>query len=128
MGGKVNRKDRSNNEFFYLIFKTEQQGEGMNEKQKEQREKALVRSSGRCFICGKPLSSGQMQYAHRIGNTEVNRKKYGSFFIDSTYNGKLVCSLGCNASVDVGKSKGKILDTLADILIKEMKDFKGEEE
>lgn len=98
----------------------------MTGEQRLQREQALERSCGVCFICGKPLKDGQMQYAHRIGNTEVNRKKYGSFFIDSTYNGELVCSLGCNASVDVGKSKGKILDTLADILLKEMRDFHGE--
>lgn len=98
----------------------------MTDRQRDQRQQALERSCGVCFICGKPLKDGQMQYAHRIGNTEVNRKKYGSFFIDSTYNGELVCSLGCNASVDVGKSKGKILDTLADILLKEMRDFHGE--
>ena len=98
----------------------------MTSEQRLQREQALERSCGVCFICGKPLKDGQMQYAHRIGNTEVNRKKYGSFFIDSTYNGELVCSLGCNASVDIGKSKGKILDTLADILLKEMRDFHGE--
>ena len=98
----------------------------MTEQQREQRQQAQGRSGGVCFICGKPLKDGQMQYAHRIGNTAVNRKKYGSFFIDSTYNGELVCSLGCNASLDVGKSKGKILDTLADILLKEMRDFHGE--
>jgi hypothetical protein len=99
----------------------------MNSNQRDQREKALCRSNGLCPVCGRPLAQGQMQYAHKIGNTEVNRKKYGSFFIDSTYNGELVCSLGCNSSVDVGKSKGTILDTLADILIKEMKDFHGGE-
>ena len=99
----------------------------MTDAQKEQREKALARSCGVCAVCGKPLVSGQMQYAHAIGNTEVNRKKYGSFFIDSTYNGELVCSLGCNASVDIGKSKGRILDKLADILLKEMQDFRGEQ-
>lgn len=98
----------------------------MTEKQVEQREQALERSNGFCAVCGKPLRSGQIQYAHKIGNTEVNRKKYGSFFIDSTYNGELVCSLSCNATVDIGKSQGKILDTLADILLKEMKDFRGE--
>lgn len=98
----------------------------MTEKQIEQRQKAYSRGCGVCAVCGKPLKDGQMQYAHAIGNTEVNRKKYGSFFIDSTYNGYLVCSLSCNASVDLGKSKGKILDKLADILIKEIKDFKGE--
>lgn len=99
----------------------------MTDKQIEQREKALERSCGFCAVCGKPLKSGQMQYAHKIGNTETNRKLYGSFFIDSTYNGELVCSLSCNATVDVGKSKGKILDTLADILLKEMADFRGGE-
>jgi hypothetical protein len=99
----------------------------MTDNQRDQREKALCRSNGLCPVCKKPLAQGQMQYAHKIGNTEVNRKKYGSFFIDSTYNGELVCSLGCNSSVDVGKSKGRILDTLADILIKEMKDFHGGE-
>ena len=100
----------------------------MTDAQIEQRQKAMGRSNGLCPVCGKPLISGQMQYAHAIGNTEVNRKKYGSFFIDSTYNGELVCSLGCNASVDVGKSKGKVLDTLADILLKEMRDFHGGEQ
>lgn len=100
----------------------------MTDAQTSQRLKAMGRSNGLCPVCGKPLISGQMQYAHAIGNTEVNRKKYGSFFIDSTYNGELVCSLECNASVDIGKSKGKILDKLADILIKEMKDFNGGEQ
>lgn len=98
----------------------------MNKTETEQREKALERSSGLCPVCGKPLRAGQIQYAHKIGNTQVNRQKYGSFFIDSTWNGELVCSLSCNASIDVGKSKGKILDTLADILLKEMADFRGE--
>lgn len=97
----------------------------MTDKQINQREKAVVRSCGVCSVCGKPLCYGAGQYAHRIGNTEVNRKKYGSFFIDSTYNGEYVCSLECNASVDVGKSKGNILNALADILLKEMNDFKG---
>lgn len=93
----------------------------MTDEQKEQRKKAIERSCGYCAVCGKPLKFGSMQYAHAIGNTEVNRKKYGSFFIDSTYNGAMVCSLECNAKVDVGKSRGRILDKLADILIKEIK-------
>lgn len=98
----------------------------MTDKQREQRERAYMRSCGVCAACGGSIYQyGTPQYAHAIGNTEVNRKKYGSFFIDSTYNGCLVCSLGCNASVDVGKSKGKILDKLADILLKEINDFNG---
>lgn len=97
----------------------------MTKKQNEQREKALKRSCGVCSVCGKPLCYGQGQFAHKLSNTEVNRKKYGSFFIDSQYNGEYVCSLSCNASVDVGKSKGSQLDVLCDILIKEIKDFNG---
>lgn len=96
----------------------------MTEKQVKQRQGAYQVSAGICAVCGKPLSSGQMQYAHAIGNTKTNREKYGSFFVDSVYNGCLVCSLECNAKIDVGKSKGKILDKLADILIKEIKKFK----
>lgn len=95
----------------------------MTERQIEQREKAMERSGGFCAVCGKPLREGAMQYAHAIGNTENNRKKYGSFFIDSTYNGCLVCSLECNAKVDVGKSTGRIMEKLVDILTNEIRDF-----
>ena len=66
----------------------------MTDKQREQREreKLIQEVAGLCSA-GNLIREGQMQYAHAIGNTEVNRKKYGSFFIDSTYNGCLVCSL-----------------------------------
>lgn len=95
----------------------------MTDKQREQREKAMERSLGVCAVCGKPLREGAMQYAHAIGNTESNRKKYGSFFIDSTFNGELVCSLECNAKVDVGKSRGRIMEKLVEILTNEIRDF-----
>ena len=95
----------------------------MTERQTEQREKAFERSGGVCAVCGKPLAEGQMQYAHAIGNIDSNRKKYGSFFIDSTYNGCLVCSLECNADVDVGKSPGRIMEKLVEILTNEIRDF-----
>ena len=99
----------------------------MTKEQYEQRQRAMNRSIGICAVCGKPLTEGQMQYAHAIGNTEVNRKKYGTFFIDSTYNGELVCSLSCNATIDVGKSEGNILRKLTEILIKEISDKFGEQ-
>ena len=95
----------------------------MTERQTEQREKAFERSLGVCAVCGKQLMEGAMQYAHAIGNTESNRKKYGSFFIDSTYNGCLVCSLECNADVDVGKSPGRVMEKLIEILTNEIRDF-----
>ena len=98
----------------------------MTDKQKIQRIKAYERTDCICPVCGGSIYQyGTPQYAHAIGNTEVHRKKYGSWIIDHTLNGEYVCSLSCNYSVDVGKSKGKILDKLADILLKEINDFTG---
>ena len=99
----------------------------MTDTQKEQRAKAFMRSSGFCPICKKIISKGQMQYAHRIGNREIYRKKYGSWIIDHTLNGEMVCSLSCNNSVDVGSSYGNHLDVIADILIYEFVQMWGEQ-
>ena len=90
----------------------------MTEEQKEQREQALMRAGGCvCQVCGKPFRAGQ--YAHKIGNREIYRKKYGTWIIDHTLNGEYVCSLSCNQSVDVGSSYGNHLEVIADILIAE---------
>lgn len=99
----------------------------MTERQKEQREQALERSGYICPVCGGSIYQyGTPQYAHRIANTEPNRKKYGTFFMDSTLNGEMVCSLGCNQSMNIGMNKGKVLQCLADILMDEMKKFQGD--
>ena len=98
----------------------------MTKKQIEQREKALERSCGICPVCGKPLREGAIQYAHAISNTKTNREKFGSFFIDSTYNGCLVCSLRCNDAVNIGKSPDKVFSKLAEILTLEIKDRMGD--
>ena len=97
----------------------------MNEREIEQREGAVNRSCGVCKVCGKPLTRGQIQYAHKIGNREINRRKYGSWVIDHTLNGEMVCSLGCNQSVDVGSSYGNHLDVIADIVIAEFQKMWG---
>ena len=91
----------------------------MTEEQQEQRENAIIRSFGVCKICGKPLQAGAGQFAHKIPNKEMYRKKYGNWIIDHTLNGEYVCSLSCNNSVDVGSSYGNHLDVIADILIAE---------
>lgn len=96
----------------------------MTEAQKEQRRQALTRSGGLCPVCGGSLNQyGTPQYAHKIANTEPNRRKYGSFFIDHWMNGDYVCSLGCNSSCNIGNNPGKVLDLLADILLYEMRKF-----
>ena len=96
----------------------------MTEEQKEQRRQALARSGGMCPVCGKPINQyGTPQYAHKIANTEPNRKKYGSFFMDHFRNGVYVCSLACNHSCNIGNDPGQVLKLLADILIYEIRKF-----
>ena len=97
----------------------------MTREQRLQREQALERSGGVCFICGRPLQQSFAQYSHRIPNKEMYRKKYGSWVIDHTLNGELVCSLSCNQSVDVGSSYGNHLEVIADILIYEFEEMWG---
>ena len=97
----------------------------MTDEEIEQRQKALSRSCGICPICNKPMQAGQ--YAHKIANKEMWRKKYGSFIIDHTLNGEYVCSLSCNNSVDVGSSYGNHLEVIADIIIAEYKKMWGVE-
>lgn len=99
----------------------------MTKQEIEQREEALARSGCICPVCGGSIYQyGTPQYAHKITNNQMNRKKYGSFFIDNTLNGEMVCSLACNASIDVGCNQGAILSTLVDILTYEIKKFGGE--
>jgi len=97
----------------------------MTDKQREQRERAYTRSCGVCPVCGKPLRAGQMQYAHAISQKEIWRKKYGSWVIDHTLNGEMVCSLSCNNSFDKGSSYGNHLEVIANILIYEYKKMWG---
>ena len=91
----------------------------MTGKQIEQREKALARSYGVCFICGKPLSSSFAQYSHRIPNKEIYRKKYGTWVMDNTLNGEYTCCTEHNYQVDCGSSYGNHLEVIADVLISE---------
>ena len=77
----------------------------MTEAQKEQRRYALAVSGGVCANCGGPLGA-HAQGAHLIGNTEVNRRKWGSFVIDHRFNIVMTCSLACNDAVDISKDTG----------------------
>ena len=81
----------------------------MNEKQINQRKYALAVSGGVCEVCGRPLIDGQSQGAHRIGNTQLNRKLYGDIVIDSPLNMGYVCSLACNASLDISQNPHECL-------------------
>lgn len=96
----------------------------MNEREKEQRIKSLNRNCGICPVCGGSIyQNGTPQYAHKIANTKANREKYGWYFIDHPLNGEMVCSLSCNQSMNIGMNKGKCLELLVDIILKEIKEF-----
>ena len=102
-------------------------GEEVNEKQMDQRNEALGRACGKCFICGKPLYSSFAQFSHRIANKEVWRKKYGSLIIDHSLNGEYTCCTEHNYKVDCGSSYGNHLEVIADIIIAEYKKMWGVE-
>lgn len=88
----------------------------MNDAEKWQRQKALASSGGVCEICGKTLTPGTWQGAHRIANTQPNRAKFGSWIIDHPMNIAIVCSLACNQVCNIGNNPGKCLDLIQRIL------------
>ena len=76
---------------------------------KNQRQYALAVSGGVCEVCRKPLTDGQPQGAHRIGNTKANRVKYGDFVIDHHLNMGMTCSLKCNGALDISRDTGEVI-------------------
>ena len=86
----------------------------MTEAQKEQRLYALAVSGSTCAACGGPLGA-HAQGAHLIGNTEANRKKWGSFVIDHRFNVKYTCCLACNNSLDISKNTGECIKLIKKI-------------
>lgn len=84
---------------------------------------------GFCEICNGDINRyGTKQIAHCIAQTQVNLKKYGTFFIQHPLNYKLVCSLDCNQVCNIGFNKGAVLDKLAEIVIYEIKKHNGIED
>ena len=76
---------------------------------KNQHHYALAISGGLCEACGRALSEGQPQGAHRIGNTKANRAKYGNFIIDHSLNIGMTCSLKCNGALDISGNTGEVI-------------------
>lgn len=91
----------------------------MTESQKEQRMRALAVSGGVCEVCGKTLTPSTWQGAHRIANTEANRKKWGSWIIDAPENIAIVCSLKCNQACNIGYNPGRCLEIVEKVYTRE---------
>ncbi len=91
----------------------------MTEAQKEQRMLQLAKSGGVCEVCGRTLTPNTWQGAHRIANTEANRKKWGSWIIDAPENIAIVCSLKCNHICNVGYTPAECLEIAEKVLKRE---------
>lgn len=81
---------------------------------------------GVCEVCGKTLTPSTWQGAHRIANTEANRRKWGSWVIDHPLNIKIVCSLACNHICNIGYNPGECLRLVREIVEKELRKFPEE--
>lgn len=88
----------------------------MTEAQEFQRRLALAKSGGLCEVCGRPLNEGQPQGAHRIANTEPNRRKWGAWVLDHPLNISMTCSLGCNQACNIGNNPGACLELVGKIV------------
>ena len=96
----------------------------MTESQKEQRIKSFNRNDGICPVCGGSIQQyGTPQYAHKIANTIINRKKWGSFIVDHPLNGEYTCSLGCNSRMNIGQRPGDCLRLIKKIVEMELKNY-----
>lgn len=96
----------------------------MTEAQKEQRMLQLAKSGGVCEVCGRTLTPSTWQGAHRIANTEANRKKWGSWIIDAPENIAIVCSLKCNQECNVGYTPSECLEIVQKVLNREKTKWK----
>lgn len=92
---------------------------------KEQRQYALAISGGFCEVCGCPLNEGQPQGAHRIGNTKMNRAKYGDFVIDHRFNMGMTCSLKCNGKLDISGNAGEVIKLCKRIYESELQKYEA---
>ena len=69
------------------------------------------RHDWRCFVC----SNNVKQRAHIIGNTKMNRRRFGNDIIDSPLNWLPACGLLCNCLIDIGYSS-MLPDKVAELI------------
>ena len=68
-----------------------------------------------CEGCKKNIPFSEAQLAHRIPQTKMYLKKYGTNIIHHNKNLALVCSLDCNSSVNIGGNPMAIKKLVEDI-------------
>lgn len=73
----------------------------------EMRKRLADAQGWRCAWCGGDLSTG-LQLAHRIPQTKANLRSYGAEIIHNRRNLGAVCSLACNAALNIGGDPGAV--------------------
>ena len=79
---------------------------------REIKENRYVQIRGKCEVCGSLMSLHGAQMAHRIRQSKRNIGQYSSKIIHDPINWKLVCSLKCNAKVDISFNPEKVQEIL----------------
>lgn len=61
------------------------------------------RDAGKCQTCGARLSFSAFQIAHKIANTEANKKRWGKAVVNHTDNKACTCpNAYCNSRQNIG--------------------------
>ena len=69
----------------------------------EFRDSLFTVAGWRCCVCGEPLHiHSTPQLAHRVAQTKSRLEKYGTSVMHNGLNLVPVCSLRCNARVNIG--------------------------
>jgi 5-methylcytosine-specific restriction endonuclease McrA len=68
-----------------------------------------------CQVCGNSLTAGTPQLAHRIGQRKMFLKMYGKEIIHHPTNLVSVCSLECNAKVDISNRPEEVKKLVEEI-------------
>ncbi len=91
----------------------------------DMRLRLFERSEGRCEVCEKPMSFGQIQMAHRLRQSKANLKKWGKDIIHHENNLVATCSLSCNAKVSTSNWREVFSDIAKDRSMLEVLKEKG---
>ena len=76
------------------------------------------RDNYKCQVCGESISKyGTPQLAHIIPQRKWILKKYGADIVHHSDNMKSVCSLNCNAKLDIGCNEIAIEKKVREILL-----------
>lgn len=87
----------------------------------EERLRIYSRDGGICQSCGKPVGVNEFEVAHRIANTVMGRKRYGTEVIDHPLNKATTHRGRCNDAQNCGFNPEKCRE-----IVEAIRESKGE--